>query len=44
MMLGPKHVVLQSSLKRAEDEPAVSLTDSTFSWDADNPDRATLKK
>ena len=27
-----------------EDETAVSLTDSTFSWDAEDSERATLKK
>ena len=27
-----------------EDEAAVTMTDSTFSWDSEDPERATLKK
>ena len=27
-----------------EGEAAVTMTDSTFSWDSEDPERATLKK
>ena len=34
------------TLQSAEGETAVSITDSTFSWDSEDsdPDKATLKK
>ena len=35
------HITL---LDTTESEPAVTITDSTFSWDAEDSDKATLKK
>ena len=33
-----------NKLSNTEDEAAVSMTDSTFSWDSEETERATLRK